>query len=122
MPSPDNDKTSAVKKVVDAFRARREGDAEPAPTDPAAQTDSGRTDAGQADSEQTGDETTVIKIEPGQAPGGGDSDSPTKAFAVPTAAAAAGADTEEVSLDGVNGEDTATETDGSDDESGDTES
>lgn len=90
MPTPDNDKTSAVKKAVDAFRARRAGETEPTPAEP----------TGPAD-----DETSVIKIEPGQAPGGGDSDSPTKAFAIPTAAV--GQDTDEVSLDEVTGDDAA---------------
>ncbi|MFC0314719.1 nuclear transport factor 2 family protein [Gordonia phosphorivorans] len=72
MPTPDNDKNSAVQKVVDAFRARRAGESDPVDT---AAPDEGA-------------ETPVVQIQPGEAPGGGDSESPTKAFAIPTAAAA----------------------------------
>lgn len=79
MPTSDQEdnnspKNEAVDKVVDAFRARRDGDeTAPAPGLP------------------VGDETPVVKVEPGQTPGGGDSETPTKTFAVPRAAAAAAA-------------------------------
>ncbi|MEZ5212960.1 DUF4878 domain-containing protein [Gordonia sp. PP30] len=69
MPTSDNDNQSAVKKAVDAFRARRAGDDDATPA---------------AVPEDDGAETSVVRIEPGQSPGGGgDSESPTKAFAIP---------------------------------------
>ncbi|WP_298445351.1 DUF4878 domain-containing protein [Gordonia sp. (in: high G+C Gram-positive bacteria)] len=69
MPTSDNDNQSAVKKAVDAFRARRAGDDDATPA---------------AAPEGDGAETSVVRIEPGQSPGGGgDSESPTKAFAIP---------------------------------------
>ncbi|MCK0439417.1 DUF4878 domain-containing protein [Gordonia alkaliphila] len=105
--TPDNDKNSAVQKVVDAFRARRAGESDPAAAEP---TDTPDTPDTGADGDAAAPaETSVIKIEPGQTPGGGDSESPTKAFAIPAAAAAAaaaaaGQDTEETPLPEVDGD------------------
>lgn len=97
MPTPDNDQTSsdhdgAVKKVVDAFRARRAGHPD-APAPKVADHDA--------------PSTPVVKIQAGQTPGGGDSESPTRAFAIPVVDET----TEEVSTDEVSTEDPADEVD-----------
>ncbi|WP_448222534.1 Rv0361 family membrane protein [Gordonia iterans] len=97
MPTPDNDQTSsdhdgAVKKVVDAFRARRAGHPDaPAPKVP----------------DDDAPSTPVVKIQAGQTPGGGDSESPTRAFAIPVVDET----TEEVSTDEVSTEGVADEVD-----------
>lgn len=102
MPTSDNDKTSAVSKVVDAFRARRAGDDVP-DADESAPTDA---------------RTPVVKIEPGQALGGGDSETPTKAFAVPGGQNAADSDEADAVADEAAAGDTA---DGADDQAAEDE-
>ncbi|GAC58476.1 hypothetical protein GOHSU_41_00130 [Gordonia hirsuta DSM 44140 = NBRC 16056] len=107
MPTSDNDKTSAVKKVVDAFRARRAG--EQVPDDQAAKS--------------TAPRTPVVKIEPGQALGGGGAEAPTQAFAVPAElTGSAGEVTEEIVTDEVAVPQTDAETEDAESEAAESES
>ncbi|MCF8608626.1 DUF4878 domain-containing protein [Gordonia sp. HY285] len=79
MPDSDNEKSAALDKVVGAFRARREQAAD---------------DASTGDSTASADgPTPVVKLGDSDAPEpkGGDSESPTRAFKVPTEVAAAAA-------------------------------
>lgn len=82
MSDSDKDTSAAIDKVVGAFRAQREQ----------GKADTKETDTKEADAQMTAEPTPVKKLEDAPAPqGGGNSETPTKAFKIPAQAAPQGA-------------------------------
>ncbi|KXT58157.1 hypothetical protein Y710_04690 [Gordonia sp. QH-12] len=82
MSDSDKDTSAAIDKVVGAFRAQREQ----------GKADTKETDTKETDAQMTAEPTPVKKLEDAPAPqGGGNSETPTKAFKIPAQAAPQGA-------------------------------